>query len=753
MENFYLFLVIVLFGLAISDLIVGVSNDAVNFLNSAVGSKAAPYKIIMMIAALGVLVGATFSSGMMEVARKGIFHPSQFYFSEILIIFLAVMVTDVILLDLFNTFGMPTSTTVSIIFELLGASVAISIIKITAMGDPMGTLGNYINTGKALAIISGILISVVVAFSVGAIIQYFTRMLFTFRYKEKMGLYGALWGGMAITAITYFLLIKGAKGSSFISTENYEWIKGHTWLIIGMAMLTWTLLLQILIWVFKINVLKITVLVGTFALAMAFAGNDLVNFIGVPLAGLKAFQTFISNPGADPTTFGMEALGGEVQTNTWILLVAGFVMVATLWFSKKARSVLRTTVDLSRQDEGSERFGSSAISRMIVRGTRNMSGSFSNLLPMKFRNSIENRFQPYTYPEKNDGQGKASFDMLRASVNLVVSSILIAMGTSLKLPLSTTYVTFMVAMGTSLSDRAWGRESAVYRVTGVLSVIGGWFFTALAAFTVALCIAFVMHYGGTAGIIAAIVITILLVLRTHHIHLRKEALKETEKNLEQEAASSGIVKECTANVISTLHKTSLIFDKTMLGIIDENLAVLKEARKEVKKLNEITKKYKYNIQSTIVRLQGDMIDGGFFYVQVLDYLREIAHCITYINNPAYDHMNNDHKPMLQVQKEELMKLKSDMQRFFEDVLFAIENNRFDHLDQILLRQTGVIDVLRKTRKAQIKRIKSGEAGTRNSVLYLNILTESKNLLLNTINLYKSQRDFILEKQAPDSIDL
>lgn len=753
MENFYLFLVIVLFGLAISDLIVGVSNDAVNFLNSAVGAKAAPYKIIMLVAAIGVLVGATFSSGMMEVARKGIFHPGEFFFSEIIIIFLAVMVTDVILLDLFNTFGMPTSTTVSIIFELLGASVAISIIKITAAGDAMSTLGNYINTGKALAIISGILISVVVAFSVGAIIQYFTRLLFTFRYKDKMSIYGALWGGLAITAITYFLLIKGAKGSSFISKDNYEWIKGHTWTIIAVAMFAWTLILQILIWVFRANVLKIIVLVGTFALAMAFAGNDLVNFIGVPLAGLKAFQVFLANPGADPGFLGMEALGGEVKTNSWILLIAGLVMVLTLWLSRKARSVLRTTVDLSRQDEGSERFGSSAISRIIVRGTRNLSSGFINLLPMNVRNAMDKRFKPYSYPEKDDGTGKASFDMLRASVNLVVSSVLIALGTSLKLPLSTTYVTFMVAMGTSLSDQAWGRESAVYRVTGVLSVIGGWFFTALAAFTVALSIAFLMHYGGMAGIFGAIAITIFLVLRTHRIHLRKESQNQSEMEREREAATSGIVIECTAAVINTLQKTQQIFDKTLVGMIDENLAVVKEARKDVKKLNETTKKYKYNIQSTIVRLQGDMIDGGYFYVQVLDYLREIAHCLTYINQPCYDHMNNDHKPLLQVQKEEIMKMKSEMHRFFDDVMISIERSRFDHLDSIVESQQQMIEVMKKARKAQIKRIKTGEAGTRNSVLYLNILTESKNLVLNTINLYKSQRDFIREKKGPESIDL
>ncbi|MEE4256001.1 MAG: inorganic phosphate transporter, partial [Bacteroidales bacterium] len=483
METFYLVLVIVLFALAISDLIVGVSNDAVNFLNSAIGAKAAPFKIIMIVAALGVLVGATFSSGLMEVARKGIFHPGQFYFSEIMIIFLAVMITDVILLDTFNTFGLPTSTTVSIVFELLGGAVAISLIKIYGSMDTLSDMGKYINSSNALMIIFGILLSVAVAFTVGAVVQYLARLMFTFNYKKNLKYFGSLWGGIALTAITYFMIIKGAKGASFMNDDVKNFIEVNQWTIVAFSFVFWTILFQVLSMISKrINVLKIIVLVGTFALAMAFAGNDLVNFIGVPLAGYESFLAFLKSPGTDPNAMFMTALSGKIKTDTWMLLVAGLIMVATLYKSKKARSVVTTSLDLSRQNEGSERFNSTLFSRVLVRHTMNVAKGINYMIPAGVRNAINNRFDIEKVKESNIEQQKkdaVSFDMIRASVNLVVASILIAFGTSMKLPLSTTYVTFMVVMGTSLADGAWGRESAVYRVTGVISVIGGWFLTAL----------------------------------------------------------------------------------------------------------------------------------------------------------------------------------------------------------------------------------------------------------------------------------
>ncbi len=471
MDTFYLIIVGVLFVLAISDLVVGVSNDAVNFLNSALGAKVASFRLIMIIAAIGVFVGATFSSGMMEVARKGIFNPEHFYFSEIMIIFLAVMLTDIILLDGFNTLGMPTSTTVSIVFELLGAAVAISIIKIVK--DPNALpLYEYINTAKATAIISGILISVVVAFTTGLLVQWISRLVFSFQYERKLQYFGGIFGGLAIAAITYFMLIKGVKGAIFMPEAAVDWIKHHGWTILLISFVGWTIILQLLYWLFKVNILKIIVLAGTFALAMAFAGNDLVNFIGVPLAGFQSYKEFIALPGADPDTMDMSFLAGKVKTEPYLLALAGVIMVITLWTSKKAKNVVKTSIDLSRQDSGDERFGSSALARSVVRMSRNMATGVMSVVPNSILNHIDKQFDSSKYNEKVAAmENPPAFDLIRASVNLVVASILIALATSLKLPLSTTYVTFMVAMGSSLADRAWGRESAVYRVTGVLSVV------------------------------------------------------------------------------------------------------------------------------------------------------------------------------------------------------------------------------------------------------------------------------------------
>jgi phosphate/sulfate permease len=514
----YIVIIIILGLLAISDLIVGVSNDAVNFLNSAVGSKAASIRTIFIVAALGILFGCTFSSGMMEVARKGIFHPGLFYFSEIILIFLAVMVTDVILLDSFNTLGLPTSTTVSIVFELLGAAVGLSVIKV--LTDPNALeLAAYINSGKALAIISGILVSVVIAFTSGVIIQFLSRLLFSFNYQRRIKAFGALWGGMSISAITYFILVKGAKGASFMSKETVNYIQDNTWVIIFASFVLWTIILQLLLWFTKVNIFKLIVLVGTFALAMAFAGNDLVNFIGVPLAGYNAYELFISS-GSSPDSYLMTDLAGKVKTPTLFLLIAGIVMTLTLWKSRKAKMVLQTSLDLGRQYEGNERFASYAVSRSLVRSFSKLSKLVTTILPDKLLNGVKNQFDYSDADSKESGHADdgSSFDLIRAAVTLMVASILIALGTSLKLPLSTTYVTFMVFMGTSLADGAWGRESAVYRVSGVISVIGGWFFTAFSAFTVALIIVILFYYGGVIAIVAVLLITIYLVYRTHSSH-------------------------------------------------------------------------------------------------------------------------------------------------------------------------------------------------------------------------------------------
>jgi len=739
-DNIYIIIVIVLFALAISDLIVGVSNDAVNFLSSSIGSQAAPRRIIMIIAALGILVGATFSSGMMEVARKGIFHPDQFYFSDIMIIFLAVMLTDVILLDVFNTLRLPTSTTVSIVFELLGAAVAVSIIKITSSEENFSDLREYINTAKALAIITGILLSVIVAFSIGALVQYLARIVFTFNLEKTHKYFGALWGGVSISAITYFMLIKGAKGSSFITEDTLAYIKDNTFLILLLSFAGWTIIFQLLMLLKRINVLKTIVLVGTFALAMAFAGNDLVNFIGVPLAGLESFKAFVADPLNDPNLFSMAALSEKVQTPTLYLLIAGLIMVLTLWFSKKARSVTKTTLDLSRQEEGEERFESNVFSRAIVRQTRIISQFISSATPGRISKGIEKRF---LNPTNNSNNPNApSFDLLRASVNLVVASILIAIGTSLKLPLSTTYVTFMVVMGTSLSDRAWGRESAVYRISGVLTVLAGWFFTAFCAFTVAFIIAMIAMWGGTIAIIIMLIIAIIILYKTQHLFKKKQKQIDTDSE-EVISEPIGMVESCTNNVTSTLSSVKNIFNNTITGLLKEDRKSLRQSFKDVIVLNNNTKKFKDKIYPTILKLQLSSVETGHYYVQVLDYLRETAHCLTFISRPSFDYVDNNHPSFIEIQDKEITMILEKVTDLIDYIIEIIESNDFTNIDQAIIKQSGLNDEITECRKNQVQRIKDEEVGTRNTMLYNGVLHETKSMMLHAVNLLKAQRDFVI----------
>ncbi len=754
METFYLILVVVLFGLAISDLIVGVSNDAVNFLNSAIGAKAAPFKIIMLVAALGVLVGATFSSGLMEVARKGIFHPGQFYFSEIMIIFLAVMITDVILLDLFNTFGLPTSTTVSIVFELLGGAVAISTLKILASPDTFADLDKYINSSNALMIIFGILLSVVVAFSIGAIVQYLARLMFTFNYRKNLKYFGALWGGIALTAITYFMLIKGAKGASFMDDALKASIDEYQWVIVGISFIFWTGLFQVLsMAIKKFNILKIIVLVGTFALAMAFAGNDLVNFIGVPLAGYESFLAFREAPNADPNGMLMSALSGKIKTDTYMLLIAGLIMVVTLYKSKKARSVVTTSLDLSRQDEGTERFNSTLFSRLLVRHTRQLAKGVNRAIPNKVKNQIEDRFSLEQVRESNLEQQRkdaVSFDLIRASVNLVVASILIAFGTSMKLPLSTTYVTFMVVMGTSLADGAWGRESAVYRVTGVISVIGGWFLTALSAFTIAFLIAITIYYGGMIAIVILILLAAFMIFRTHSLHKKREKKKSDKaKSLVSEEKINGnnIVAKYSSTIAEILEEVPSTFFSVIKGLANEDLKKLRKKSKQASELNKKAKFLKDNVHLTIERFEEDSIDTGHFYVQVLDFLREITRSVYFIAKSAATHVDNNHKGLLPEQVQELNQLNTQVTGLYDDILLAINEGRFTEIDEILDKQESIIKLIGEINKKQIKRIKNHEAGTKNSLMFMGLLGELKTILFHTINLLKSQRDFIIEQDS------
>jgi phosphate/sulfate permease len=754
MESIYLIFVIILFVLAISDLIVGVTNDAVNFLNSAIGARAASFKMVMLVASIGVLVGATFSSGLMEIARKGLFFPAQFNYAEVLIIFMAVMVTDVILLDLFNTFGLPTSTTVSIVFELLGASVAIAMIKITGSDQTMQDLGQYINAAKALAIITAILVSVALAFSLGAIVQYVTRIIFTFNLRHNLKYYAAIWGGLAITGIIYFIVIKGAKGASFMTEAIVNYIESNTGIILLSCFIGLTLLLQLLMFLFRLNVLKLVVLSGTFALALAFAGNDLVNFIGVPLAGFEAYKIFNAAPGADPHTFMMTALANDVKTETWMLLIAGFVMSITLWTSKKARTVIETSVGLSRQGEGNERFNSSIMSRNIVRGTRNMASVISGFIPDKMSYWLEKRFEAPDEETTRQMPEGAAFDMLRASVNLVVASVLIAFGTSLKLPLSTTYVTFMVAMGSSLSDRAWGRESAVYRITGVLSVIGGWFFTALAAFTVSLLAAIILFYGGLVATILLLVLVGLIIYRTHIIHLRRDVEKKANDAMDAfplGLTTENIITKCSLAIQQVIEQSLGIFNKTIMGLVDEDRKLLRSAKNDSDALNVHTKRLKTHINATLINLKEDSVESGHFYVQAVDYLREVNHCLAYIVNPAFDHVENNHRPLIPVQVEEISRLNAEISLLFGKTLDILRKKNFEDLEYISERQQNILRLVEETRKKQIRRIKNNETGTRNSILFLNTLAEIKNLTLFISNILKASRDFESSGGTPAGI--
>ena len=744
MDTLYLVLIIFLFVLAISDLVVGVSNDAVNFLNSAIGSKASTFRIIMAVAALGVLVGATFSSGMMEVARKGIFNPQYFYFDEIIVLFLAVMITDVLLLDAFNTFGLPTSTTVSIVFELLGAAVAISIIKVYADPDAL-PLYEYINSARALGIISGILLSIVVAFTFGAVVQYLSRLLFTFDFESRMRRYGAIWGGLAISVIVYFILVKGIEGASFLTDQSIAFISDNAIKIILFSFAITAILLQFVIWFTRFNMLQFIVLFGTFALAMAFAGNDLVNFIGVPLAGYNAFLLFLENGGTAGGNLLMSGLAGKVPTPTILLVLSGLVMVVTLWTSRKARSVVKTSLDLGRQDAGYERFPSSLLSRSLVRNFVGITKWIDDKVPDGFKQKVIRRFdqEPFIVRQQREGENPPAFDLIRASVTLVVASSLIAFGTALKLPLSTTYVTFMVFMGASLADGAWGRESAVYRITGVFSVIAGWFFTAFSAFTISFIMALIIYYGGIVAMIILIVLAGLLIYRTHRLH-NKRVAEDAEHALSYEKRKTdrnSIIDGCKGEVNDVLDQFGKLLDENLKGLLSEDLPRLKKNYKKLDHLLRKIEKLKNQSGEVLENLSEDASQTGYHYLLVTDYLLQMAVSIKNIAKPVLNHIDNNHKPITKAQRDELKAIQEILKARFESALLKI-NLRQPEPDVEYPDFAILLKSIRLARKNQIKRIKTHEIGTRNSVLFLGLLSEYRNLGLFTDRMLSVFEDMI-----------
>ncbi|TVZ52304.1 inorganic phosphate transporter [Dokdonia sp. Hel_I_53] len=741
MENMYIFMIGALAILAVADLVVGVSNDAVNFLNSAIGSKAVSFKTIMIVASLGIAFGALSSSGMMEVARKGIFDPSQFYFNEIMIIFMAVMVTDIILLDIFNSLGMPTSTTVSIVFELLGAAVAMSIIKISKNSDSLLDIANYINTDKATEIIVGILLSVFIAFTVGAIVQFLTRYLLTFRFDKKPSWAAALFGGVAITSIAYFIIIKGLKGADILPQNFSEWAGNNLYQFLGANFIVWTILGYVSHAILKINIYKLIIILGTFALAMAFAGNDLVNFIGVPMAAYNAFQSWLGS-GILPSEFGMESLAEKVPTQPVLLLVAGLVMVLTLWFSEKARRVVKTSVDLSRQDEVKERFKPNWLSQNLVRGVIVANVGLNKLLPTTTKRSISKSFEKAPIPMVAQSEAPA-FDMVRAAVNLVIASVLISVATGLKLPLSTTYVTFMVAMGTSLADRAWGSESAVYRVAGVLNVIGGWFLTALSAFTAAAVLAYLMYLGGIYAIVALFLFA-LFMLGRHYFSNKKENLeaqKEEDLRKAESQTIQGIIEESADNIVKTVERTNKIYTNVLKGLAKGKVKSLKKSREGVEKLNDEVDDLRSNIFYFIKNLEETSVRGSNFYIQILGYLEDITQSLDYIAKSSYKHINNNHKPLRFNQIRDLQEINNKLSLFLDETATAFKDRNYDMIDVLIGKKKELYADITKKIEKQIERTRSEESSPKNTTLYFGLLLESKDLveeIMNLLELYSTE---------------
>ncbi len=705
---------------AVFDLMVGVSNDAANFLNSSIGSRVAPRRVIMIIASLGIIAGVTFSSGMMEVARKGIFNPHFFTMPELITIFLAVMLTDILLLDMFNTFGLPTSTTVSIVFELLGAAVAVSIIKIMSEGQGLAELAQYINTAKAMLIIMGILLSVIVAFIFGAIVQFISRLIFTFDYSKTIRRYGAIWGGVALASIVFFILIKGAKGVSFITPEEYTAIKSNSVNILLSVFIISAVSLQLMMSFFRVNILKPIILTGTFALAMAFAANDLVNFIGVPLAGLHAYKAAIAS--GDPLNITMGALSNKVPSETFLLLIAGAIMVATLWLSKKARTVSATEIGLGSQHEGIEAFESTTLSRVVVRIVSSFFENIKRIIPPPVRSVVSHRMNPAEYVPA-DKEEQQSFDLIRASVNLMVASAVISFATSLKLPLSTTYVTFMVAMGTSFSDRAWGRETAVYRITGVLTVVAGWFMTAIIAFSVASVFAYIIHLLDGIGVIVLIAIVGLLIFRNHREHGKRSKEKEESKvfnlkKIKDGAASRAATFEHMAHLLREIRDS---LDITFNALFQENVNVLSEQRKKIKQTQQWVNIITANIFKVLRLQQKEQMAASYKYAQTIRRLQKLADGHRDIVLRSYVHVSNHHKGLLDVQIEELKKVKERILNILSEVESTVIKKKAFTPDIITRQIEEMRELADQFHLKQIERIQDETSKTRLSILFYAIV--------------------------------
>ena len=744
MENPYLYIVILLSILAVGDLIVGVSNDAVNFLNSAIGSKVFSFRNIMIFASIGIMFGAVSSSGMMEVARKGIFNPSEFYFDEIIFIFMAVMMTDILLLDFFNTLGLPTSTTVSIVFELLGAAVVMAVLKIIESDQLLSDLGNYINTEKATQIILGILLSVFIAFTIGAIVQWVSRILFSFEFEKKSVWLNGLFGGIALAAIFNFILIKGIKGTPYSNME-LELLSGQTinsfienniLTVQLFSFIFWYLCSYFMISRLKWDIYKVIIGVGTFALALAFAGNDLVNFIGVPIAAFQSYEAWV-NSGVGAESFNMSLLSDRVPTPTIFLFISGMIMILTLWFSSKAKKVVKTSLDLSNQYDTKERFEPNFLSRGLVRFFIYINAQIKKVIPERYVLAIDSSFKRITISKNQSISNSPEFDKLRASINLIVAAVLISLATSLKLPLSTTYVTFMVAMGTSLADRAWSSDSAVYRVSGVLNVIAGWFLTAVSAFTVGGIIVYLLYIGGV-QVVAIIMFIILLIIGKNYLSHKKqnkEAIKEEQALIVESNSYQGVIDETGATIEVVLKKSFKIYQLLISGLSKNEIQDLEKAKKNAKKLSKQIDVLKDDLFYFIRNLEESSVSASTFYIELLSYIHDLSEDVSYLAKISHNHVNNNHRKLAFSQIKELMLIEDTIKKIFKEGTEAFSSTKdISEFEDVLLEKNKAFNVIESKINTQIERTRGDESSAKNTTLYFNFLIRSKDMITHKFEL-------------------
>ena len=729
MSELYTVMLAVLAILAISGLYVGVTNDAVNFLNAAIGSKVAKMKTILLVASVGIILGVLTSSGMMEVARSGMFNPGLFTFHEIMILYVSVMFANVILLDIYNSLGLPTSTTVALVFSLLGAAIAVSLYKISNDAAlSLGSLGGFINTTRAMGVISAILLSVIIAFVFGTLVMWISRFIFSFRYLNIFRRWGALWCGASFTAIAYFAVFKALKGV-LSTTALYAWISDNLLLAVILCWICCSVVLAFL-QLFRINILRINILTGTFALALAFAGNDLVNFIGVPIAGLDAYNIAKE---AGSTTILMEGLKENLPAQFIWMLLSGVVMVLTLWTSTKSMNVSQTEISLAGQgdDMVTGEQDSNVFSRSIVRASINISNFFDKVTPESVKEFVNKRFE-YVDVEKNG----APYDKIRAVVNLTTAALLISVGTSFKLPLSTTYVCFMVAMGSSLADKAWGRESAVYRITGVMTVVMGWFVTGIGAFIIAIVVGLLLIWGGTP---AFIVVTIACAYM-----LIKSNLKSSKKSdsMPETVTENNQVDNVIGEVCSMMKVSTQIYDRTLVAVLKEDRKALKELVRESKEMYDESHKIKYSLMPALRKMKGSGLELSLYYIQVVDYLNEMAKALVHITKPAFEHIDNNHKGLSQEQTDDLMHINDDVAEIYGNINRMITTNDFSDIDTVLMMRDALFERIALTTKSELKRINAGEGNTKASMFYLTVMSETKAMVLQARNLLKAQRYFL-----------